>query len=128
MQQEEFGYEAKFAVRTDFLDTTFRRNRQQREGESYEEFVSETHKMFLGLVESMKKDLQIDVGWGKGVYAPPAAPSPMPIIDRSSVEKLEILIDNAPTVSDLAQFKEEASKHGLVGQYMERLRQLTTIE
>ena len=51
--------------------------------------------------------------------------SPMPIIDRSSKEKLEIAIDNADSIETLSALKEEASKHGLVSQYMAQLKKLT---
>lgn len=60
------------------------------------------------------------------VQEQPASPSsPMPIIDRSAKEKLEIAIDNADSIETLSTLKEEASKHGLVSQYMNKLKELT---
>lgn len=51
--------------------------------------------------------------------------SPMPIIDRSVVEQVEMGIDNAVDIEQLAMWKNLASEHGLVSQYMGRLKILT---
>lgn len=130
---EEWGYEAKFAVRTDFLDTTFRRSRQQREGETYAQFVAETHAIFVGMVHQLQTQ-EAAMRQFLGVQNPPtefrysepytSPSSPMPIIDRSSKEKLEIAIDNADSLETLSTLKEEASKHNLVSLYMSKLKSL----
>lgn len=38
---------------------------------------------------------------------------PPPVIDRKAIERMEILIDDAKTIEELAIYKEDAEKHGL---------------
>lgn len=103
-EPEEWGYEAKFSVRTDFLDTTFRRSRQQREGESYEDFCMETHREMLRIVEKLRDQFAPPIARD---YAAPTSSSPMPIIDKKW-DQFEVDLDNAQTSEE---FESLVSQH-----------------
>lgn len=53
-----------------------------------------------------------------------SAPPIPQVIDYKQKESLEISIDNAATLEDLAKLKQEAGANGLVSQYMKRLNEL----
>ena len=52
----------------------------------------------------------------------------IPSIDRNAIEKLEIAIDNAPSIEELAKLKDEAGKQNLTSLYVKRLNQLINPE
>jgi hypothetical protein len=60
---------------------------------------------------------------GLQVNHPPPNPH---VIDYKQKESLEISIDNASTLEDLAKLKQEAGANGLVSQYMNRLQELSS--
>jgi len=59
------------------------------------------------------------------IHIPYNPSQPIPAIDRNAIDDLEIAIDNATTLEDLAKHKEAAAKLGLVQHYMDRLKVLS---
>lgn len=119
----------KYCIYTSFLDTTLQKEGVPREGETDDDALIRMCKE-LDAVADKLRPATVEYGFiQQAGYQPPpstaTSSSPMPIIDRSSKEKLEIAIDNADSIETLGTLKEEASKHGLVSQYMNRLKQLT---
>jgi hypothetical protein len=99
--------------------------------ESVEDGVIRVHKALEQAVGRIKKAHEIDLGFGPGIH-PPTNPdySPRPqiapqVIDYKEKENLEIAIDNATSLEDLAKLKEQAGKQGLVRQYMQKLNYLS---
>jgi len=48
--------------------------------------------------------------------------TPLKSIDRNAIDRLEKLIDDAGTLEELATYKDDAAKLGLVQHYMDRLK------
>ena len=60
---------------------------------------------------------------------PKTSPSPVhetttQVIDYKEKENLEIAIDNATSLEDLAKLKEQAGKQGLIHPYMQKMNEL----
>lgn len=106
MNSEEYGYDAKFGVRTVFLDSTFYRRRQPKDGESFEDFVVEMHRDMLRAIERLQKEFPsteivatVDMRTNG---------NPPPTIDYKKVESWEAEIDNC---TDSQQLEKWISDH-----------------
>jgi len=60
----------------------------------------------------------------KIAYSVPVEPATIDLAQLREKEQLEIAIDNATSLEDLAKLKEQAGKQGLIHPYMQKLNQL----
>jgi len=120
----------KFSIGTTFLDNFFTAEDERLPGESIEDGVLRVRKHLVKAVEILKKEanpdgkpLDPDLFKYQGLEVNHPPPNPH-VIDYKQKESLEISIDNAATLEDLAKLKQEAGANGLVSQYMKRLNEL----
>lgn len=90
-------------------------------------------KVLKDLVEDAHRKMnpQLDFGLTDAANVTwPTTPQPtsIPSIDRKTIERLEIMIDDCKEVKDLEDLKSRAYSYGLNSQYDERLKQLLAIE
>ena len=123
----------KFSIGTTFLDNFFTAEDERLPGESIEDGVLRVRKHLVKAVDTLKKEAESIRGQiieetfqGAKRDFPPIGPATPQVIDYKQKESLEISIDNASTLEDLAKLKQEAGANGLVSQYMSRLNQLMT--
>ena len=62
----------------------------------------------------------ITVSW----EVPDTTQKPLPSIDYKAIERLEKIIDDSTTIEELANYKEDATKYGMMNQYMNKLKSL----
>lgn len=119
----------KFAIYSIYLDTWLEGEEEVREGESRKDVL----KRILAELEETAAELRketlpnLDMAWSKKELQTSwkdEIPGPLPTISLNK-ERLEIQIDNCTSLEELAEYKELASKSGLVSVYMQRLSQLT---
>lgn len=126
--------ERKFSIYSQFLDTTLTAEEERLPGESIEDgemrIISALERTADRLRKQANPHLYQEDLKQKGLEElRPHIPEPnwrqsqVPIIDKST-EKLEIQIDNANSLEDLAKIKESCGKSGLMSLYMKRLNEL----
>jgi len=133
----------KFSLYTTFLDQMVQAEDERLPNESVEDGVIRVHKALEQAVQKIKDAHKIDLGFGPGIE--PAGSMEIlsqtdphklgvayfdknggitQVIDYKQKENLEIAIDNATSLEDLAKLKEQAGKQGLIHPYMEKMNEL----
>jgi len=129
----------KFSIGTTFLDNFFTAEDERLPGESIEDGVLRVRKHLVNAIEMLKKEYPhlcqetdgIKFEFPPARSNPPVAPGGHAFVERSSIpviskdtERLEIQIDNATSLEDLAKLKEQAGKQGLISPYMKKMNEL----
>jgi hypothetical protein len=129
--------ERKFSVYTTFLDTVLTSEGVIREGETRTDAILRIAKELEQTAARLRKEAMPHLHQEDSterVFGPPLSVNHSAVseklkeyvIDYKQTEQLEIAIDNATTLEELAQIKESCVKAGLVGAYMKKLNQMTT--
>ena len=124
----------KFGLYTDFLDRTLAAEDNRLPNESIEDGVIRVHEALERAAAILKNRVAATVTDGfiqDANYK--AQPSTLTttnngpaVIDLQAIrekENLEIAIDNATSLEDLAKLKEQAGKQGLIHPYMKKVNE-----
>jgi|ERR1700734_1578501 len=125
----------KFGLYTDFLDRTLAAEDSRLPNESIEDGVIRVHEALERAAVILKKRVAATVTDGfiqdANYKAPPSTLTTTnngpAVIDLQAIrekENLEIAIDNATSLEDLAKLKEQVGKQGLIHPYMQKMNQL----
>jgi hypothetical protein len=131
----------KFAIYSIYLDTWLEGEEEIREGETRQQTLERILDELEQTAEARRKkhlisqegnpEEGIKFEYPAARPNPPVAPgghafreSTPQVIDYKQKENLEIQIDNAASLEDLAKLKQDAGANGLVSQYMKRLNEL----
>jgi hypothetical protein len=124
--------EMKFRFQTDFLDRIFISQGIIQEGETRMDAILRVNKEIEETAARLRKEAGVSIvsQWGAD-YNPPQSTlttsgNGTMVIDLQ-VEKLEIAIDNATTLEELAPIKEAIWKAGLSTQYMNKVKELSKL-
>jgi hypothetical protein len=131
----------KFSLYTTFLDQMVQAEDERLPGESVEDGVIRVHKELEAAVQKIKDAHQIDLGFGPGIVPmnPEAYRQPdrfMPeaihqipsktsqVIDYKAKEQLEISIDNATTLEEMRNIKEQCWLVGLSKEWITKFNEI----
>jgi hypothetical protein len=122
----------KFSLHTTFLDEMIQAEDERLPGESIEDGVIRVQEALWRAAERIKQKAYPNgrEEWIPGFEFPPHMKTQItfeqptiPVISKDT-ERLEIQIDNATTLEDLAKLKEQAGKQGLIHPYMQKMNEL----
>ena len=109
----------KFSIGTTFLDNFFTAEDERLPGESIEDGVLRVRRHLVKAVEMLKREI------GSTTNSPaPLHEITTQVIDYKEKENLEIAIDNATSLSQLAEIKDKCWGCGLSQQYIMKFNEL----
>ena len=129
MKVDRISYKKIFPLGS-YVNETIGMEAQLDEGDDANECLAELKKQVEELHKSTNAGLYVEMGvfdhhTGSVIFNNPTVPPPIPTVDYKAKERVEVLIENAIDLAELANYKEHAANHGLTTNYMNKLKSLT---
>jgi hypothetical protein len=113
----------KFAIYSIYLDTWLEGEEDIPEGETRKQVMKRILSELEETAAELKEEAKTRTDTPPNVQTTPNAPYSIPTISKDA-EKLEIAIDNAQSIEELREIKDECWKHGLSAYYINKFNEL----